>query len=73
MLQLVENIQAMDILFYGLALIGSRVSMRGLLGKLLYLPTFLVNSNLAALSGLYFYLTDKQAHLWQRVQRNDSQ
>ena len=47
--------------------------MRGILGKLLYLPTFLVNSNLAALSGLYLYLTGKQTHLWQRVRRSDPQ
>jgi cellulose synthase/poly-beta-1,6-N-acetylglucosamine synthase-like glycosyltransferase len=63
----------LQILFYGLALIGSRVSMSGISGKLLYLPTFLVNSNLAALSGLYLYLTGEQTHLWQRVRRSGPQ
>ena len=64
---------SLQILFYVLAMIGSRVSVRGLPGKLLYLPTFLVNSNLAALAGFYLYLTGKQTHLWQRVKRGDSQ
>lgn len=62
----------LQILFYGLALTGNIVSTRGFLGKLLYLPAFLVNSNLAALTGLYAFLTGKQTHLWQRVRRSDT-
>jgi cellulose synthase/poly-beta-1,6-N-acetylglucosamine synthase-like glycosyltransferase len=64
---------ALQLLFYGSALIGNVIPARGFFGKLLYLPTFLVNSNLAALSGLYQYLTGKQTHLWQRVRRGNPQ
>ena len=55
-------------LFYGAAWLGGRVS-HGHLGKLLYLPHFLLNSNWAALVGLYRYLTGQQTTLWQRVNR----
>jgi hypothetical protein len=56
--------------FYGLAWIGGRAPKgEGKLGSLLYLPAFLVNSNLAALQGLYRYLTRQQTARWQRVNR----
>jgi hypothetical protein len=58
-------------IFYGMALLGNRVETGGLIGKLLYIPTFLVNSNYAALLGLYQYWTNKQAHIWERVERSD--
>jgi len=63
----------LQITFYGLALIGRRVETRGLLGKLLYLPTFLVNSNAAALIGLYRFITGTQSVLWHRVRREDEE
>lgn len=56
-------------LFYGLAYIGNFLRAGGQVGKLLYLPTFLVNSNLAALRGLYKFLTKQYSPRWQRVQR----
>lgn len=59
----------LQILFYILAVIGHRFKFGGLLGKLLYLPTFLVNSNQAVLSGLYSFWRGEQSHIWQRVQR----
>ena len=55
--------------FYLLAVLGNIVNVRGVLGKILYLPTFLVNSNVAALAGLYNFLTDKNPHMWKRVSR----
>jgi len=58
-----------QIAFYMLAWIGSRVQRRSALGRLLYLPTFLVNSNLAALIGLARFLRQRQTTLWQRVRR----
>lgn len=59
-----------QLLFYGLAWIGNRQTERaGIGGRLLYLPAFLVNSNLAAVVGLYRFLTKSQTTLWQRVQR----
>jgi hypothetical protein len=56
-------------LFYLSALLGNFIQMKGLLGKLLYIPTFLVNSNYSAVLGLYRYLNDSQPHLWKRVSR----
>ncbi len=56
----------LQLAFYGLAWLGGRWEGGS---KLLYLPTFLVNSNLAALIGLQRYLTRRQTTLWQRVQR----
>ena len=55
--------------FYGLAVVGNLVTVKGVLGKLLYLPTFLVNSNWAALSGLLRFLRGGQSTLWKRAQR----
>lgn len=55
--------------FYGAAWLGGRIGKRGPLGKLLYLPTFLVNSNLAALVGLFRFLRKRQTTLWQRARR----
>ncbi len=56
-------------LFYAVAALGNLFPSRGKLGKILYIPTFLVNSNLAALLGLYSFLTNKKPHLWKRVNR----
>jgi biofilm PGA synthesis N-glycosyltransferase PgaC len=61
----------LQVVFYGLAWIGSRVQVGGWGGRLLYLPTFLVNSNLAALTGLVNYVTGRQSHVWQRVRRSE--
>lgn len=55
-----------QIVFYGLAWLGGRLAHRN---KLLYLPTFLVHSNLAAVIGLIRFLTGRQTALWQRVPR----
>jgi len=60
---------ALQAVFYGLAGLGRRLSHRGGLGRLLYLPTFLLDSNLAAVIGLYRFLTGGQSALWQRVPR----
>jgi len=58
-----------QLIFYGMAWLGNTIKLKGKLGKLLYLPTFLVNSNLAAVTGLYRFLTKRQTTLWQRVRR----
>jgi len=62
----------LQVLFYGLAWLGNRLEQtRNVSGlaKLLYLPAYLVNSNLAAVSGLILYLSGRQTNLWQRVAR----
>ena len=56
--------------FYGAAWLGSQ-ERRGKVGKILYIPYFFVNSNIAALIGLYRYLTRQQTTLWQRVKRRN--
>ena len=62
---------AIQIIFYLAAWAGSRFNLPGPAGKLLYLPTFLVNSNLATLAGLYRFATRRQSSIWQRVARRD--
>lgn len=59
----------LEVLVYILAFLGGIFKGRGLLGKLLYLPAFLVNSNLSAILGLYSFFTGKQTSLWRRVRR----
>ena len=56
-------------IFYFFAWIGSRYKFRGVVGKALYLPTFLVNSNAAALRGFFRYMTSKQTVVWEKVAR----
>ncbi len=58
----------LQLLFYMLAFLP--VERKGVIGKLLYLPTFLVNSNKAALIGLYRFVTKRQSTLWKRVPRS---
>lgn len=59
----------LQVVFYGMAIVGNLFQFKGLLGKLLYLPTFLVNSNFALVLGMHKFLTKKQTHIWKRVQR----
>jgi cellulose synthase/poly-beta-1,6-N-acetylglucosamine synthase-like glycosyltransferase len=63
----------LQVLFYGLAFLGIHQPIRGPMRKILYLPAFLVNSNLAALIGFYRYISGKRDHIWQRVNRNEPQ
>ena len=58
-----------QLLFYGTAFLGSQISKTNPLNKLFYVPTFLVQSNLAALVGLYRHLAGTQTTLWQRAAR----
>ncbi|MCB0103940.1 MAG: glycosyltransferase family 2 protein [Anaerolineales bacterium] len=58
-----------QVTFYFAAFLGSMFNFEGRLGKVFYLPTFLVNSNIAIVRGLYSYLTNKQQHIWKRVNR----
>ena len=58
-------------MFYGLALLGKWSSFPGKLGHLLYLPTFLVNSNLASMVGLFRFLSGRQTTLWKQAARRE--
>ena len=61
-----------QILFYARAWIGGKAGERGAQSKLVrlfYIPTFLTNSNYAALMGFIRFLRGSQSHLWERIQR----
>lgn len=60
---------ALQVAFYLLAAFGANLKSKGLLGKILYLPTFLIASNYAALLGLMRYLAGKQTAVWKKVAR----
>ena len=57
--------------FYVLAFTGNCFTQKpeSISGKALYIITFLVNSNIAALLGLFKYLTGKQSVLWKKANR----
>ncbi len=58
-------------LFYFVAFIGNHVKLKGFTGKLLYVPTFLFNSNFAAITGLYRFIFGKQSVTWKQAPRQD--
>ncbi|MBL8062710.1 MAG: glycosyltransferase family 2 protein [Anaerolineales bacterium] len=60
---------ALQFVFYGFAILGNLFTFTGVLGKLFYIPTFLVNSNIATLAGFFSFITNKQSHIWTRVAR----
>lgn len=65
-------ILSLQTLFYTSAWFGAQSAKRknqGKLMRLLYLPTFLTNSNFAALKGFFQYLRGQQSHIWERIQR----
>jgi poly-beta-1,6-N-acetyl-D-glucosamine synthase len=59
----------LQFIFYALALLGTMFKPGGIFGRVLYLPTYLVTSNYAALLGLIRYLMGKQTALWKKVAR----
>jgi cellulose synthase/poly-beta-1,6-N-acetylglucosamine synthase-like glycosyltransferase len=58
----------LQILFYLLAFLGQGIHYRGV-WRILYLPVFLVNSNIATLRGLIRHFGRKQGVSWDRVNR----
>ena len=56
--------------FYLLALVGNWFAGHHKVGKLFYLPTFLVNSNFASFLGFLRFVSGGQGALWERVERN---
>jgi poly-beta-1,6-N-acetyl-D-glucosamine synthase len=62
----------LQFLFYMLAWIGMKAGNRGEQNRfvrLFYIPTFLTNSNYAALMGFFRFLRGSQSHMWERIQR----
>lgn len=67
-----EIILALQVLFYVLAFIGTFIGKQqgnSKLRLLFYLPTFLVNSNYAALQGFLQFIKRKPSHLWEKANR----
>jgi len=60
-----------QLLFYIVGLLGNIISIPGKLGKIFYLPTFLMNSNYALLAGFFAYFKGGEGHLWERVSRTN--
>jgi biofilm PGA synthesis N-glycosyltransferase PgaC len=61
---------ACQVIFYVAALLPrAGVRPAGIAGKLLYLPSFLVDSNVAALMGMIRFATGRQSAQWRRVRR----
>lgn len=63
-----EAFLAMQLGFYGLAMIGRWLS-RSHLGKWLSLPMYLLFSNLAAMSGFFRWIAGRETALWHRAPR----
>jgi len=62
----------LQVLFYTLAWVGRKAGHRdepSRLLRLFYIPTFLTNSNYAALMGFFRFLQGNQSPLWERIQR----
>jgi hypothetical protein len=59
----------LQVLFYFTAWLGMQIKPQGPIAKILYVPTFLLNSNYAALRGLIRYLNRKQTAVWTKVAR----
>ena len=64
-----SGLLAGQVVFYALALVGLQYPADGRVSRALYLPTFLVASNLAALLGLYRFSTGQQSTQWTRLRR----
>jgi biofilm PGA synthesis N-glycosyltransferase PgaC len=56
-------------LFYAAAWFGGRLKGKGKAGKILFVPAYLVSSNVAGLVGLFRFLRGGQPAAWQRVAR----
>jgi len=62
----------LQVIFYSVAFIGAGAKYeerQNRLARFLYIPTFLINSNFAALRGYVQFMRGQQSHLWERIQR----
>jgi len=58
-------------LFYLIAMIGNKWKISGKIGKLFYIPVYLVNGNISAMSGFIRFLRGTQTTRWHRVTRKE--
>lgn len=59
----------LQVIFYAMAILGNVVKMNKGLSKVLYIPTFLVNSNLIVFPAFIRFLKKNQNVRWQKVER----
>ncbi len=59
----------LQIIFYLIALNGNLIKGKSPIKKIFYLPSYLVNSNYAAVIGLFRYITGRQQVTWEKVSR----
>jgi poly-beta-1,6-N-acetyl-D-glucosamine synthase len=65
-----EWLLGLQFAFYGMAFWGGRMKKgNSPLSALFYLPTFLVNSNVAALKGLGQFVMGRQTSVWKKARR----
>lgn len=64
---------SLQLIFYFLAFVGGRRDKTNRIGKFLYLFSYLVNSNLAALNGLVRFLRGSETSIWKRVSRKENE
>ncbi len=62
---------SLQLVFYLLAGLGNVLRGKGIIGKVLYMPAFLVNSNLSAIRGLVSFFAGRQTSLWKRARRRE--
>lgn len=67
---LYEGLLALQVIFYGLALLGYLLEKRGRTWKPAYLPFFFVFLNWAAACGAWRYWKGSQAVTWEKVRRS---
>ncbi len=56
-------------LFYGIALAGYAMRESRLTPRLFFVPCYIVTMNLAAIAGVFRYLTGRQSVLWEKAAR----
>jgi len=60
----------LQLIFYITGVVGYYIKFPGLIGKMVYLCTYLLISNFALLKGFWGFITKKQTNIWQRVRRD---
>ena len=61
---------SLQLVFYLSAIVGSILDGKSAVGKLLYIPTYLVSSSFAVFLGLFHFLGHRDPALWEKVPRN---
>ncbi|MCP3927692.1 MAG: glycosyltransferase family 2 protein [Bacteroidetes bacterium] len=61
-----------QITFYCMAFVGNKQNFPSRFKKILYIPTFFVNSNFAALVGFYRFIRKEQSAVWHKIPRTPS-